>query len=249
MNRLRVGTWNIIGGRGADNSWIVSQRSRFLEPIARAIYEQDLQVVFLQEVDVRSLRSGMLHQPQYLAGRLSEMSGRPWMSLFGRAINIACGAFGNAIISSIPIERVFTLHLQIAGQSEQRVFMFGRLLLPDQPVGVGSFHLSVKGEGVRQLEAAKIKLELARWQPFGPLIIGGDSNGERNGSVYQRLLSDHFQLVDLGPEEGYSYGDQEHNNLERMDFLLGYRLHLLESGIFEAGELSDHHLVWAECQV
>jgi endonuclease/exonuclease/phosphatase family metal-dependent hydrolase len=64
--KLRVGTWNIKGGRGAKGfPFLLSKRN--LDKIAEEICRANLHVVLLQEVDVKNLRCCWVHQPRYLA--------------------------------------------------------------------------------------------------------------------------------------------------------------------------------------
>ena len=246
--KLRVGTWNIKGGRGAKGFPLLLNK-RNLDEIAEEICRADLHVVLLQEVDVKNLRCCWVHQPRYLAGKLEEYTGEKWNYLFARAFPLLGGSYGNAVLAVYPLEEVLSLSLKFPGQKvEERVFLFAHLFPPDiSPLGIGCFHLSVKSESQRVQEAKKIKAALAKLFSLPPLVLGGDLNGKRGSAAFQELITDHFPMEELGPSEGDSFAAPSYR--ARIDFLFGKKVDPLASCIIDAGEVSDHHLVWAECEI
>lgn len=83
---VRVLSYNIHHGEGTDGQLD-------LQRIAEVIRRADADVVVLQEVDVNTTRTGGVDQAAELA-RLLEMNYR-----FGKSIDYAGGAYGNAILS------------------------------------------------------------------------------------------------------------------------------------------------------
>gem|GEM_PF-1923933 len=252
MTRLRVGTWNIKGGRGARDLLDPGDKTRYLDQIAQVIFLKGLQVVVLQEVDVWARRSGRVHQPCYLARRLARLTGDKWRYVFAKAIPLGWGAYGNAILTSLPIKQVTRVSLAVPGQkAEKRVFLFARMLLPgNKPVGAGCFHLSARDASLRLQEAEKIKTSLhGDLFPLPPFFLGGDLNEERHGTVYRKMLEDKFSLKDLGPLEGSSYRPPDTGFRARIDYLFGYGISACSSGVVAAGDSSDHDLIWAECEI
>lgn len=250
MAGLRVGTWNIKGGRGARGLPVLFRRTKYLDRIAEIIKSLELKVVALQEVDVRTLRCGFLHQPGYLVERLSRLTGDDWTYLFAKTLTVQGGAYGNAIISAFPLDEVVRVPLDVPGQRvEKRLFLFARLLIPGgPPCGIGCFHLSVEGDGLRLQQVKRIKAALSELSPPPPLILGGDLNGGRSSAAYQEMLAGAFPLCDLGPSSGYSFTDRS-GYRARIDFLYGKGALPLASGIVDSGGVSDHDLVWVECEV
>lgn len=246
--KLRIGTWNIKGGRGAKGFPVMLNKKK-LDRIAAEIYRAELQVVALQEIDLRNLRSMFIHQPLYLARKLEEHTGRKWSFLFAPALRLLGGYYGNAILASYPLQDVLKLKLEMPGQRvEKRVFLFAHLLICDQsPVGIGSFHLSVKDEYQRLWEVKKIKAALGKLFPPVPLILGGDLNGKRGSAAFQEMLTGVFPLEELGPGKGDSFVAPTYR--ARIDFLFGRGVTPLASGIVDTGETSDHRLVWVECEI
>lgn len=249
MERVRVGTWNIKGGRGAAGHPVLYCRKKYLDQIAETICGTGLQAVALQEVDLRTLRSGFMHQPRYLAKKLSQLTGQSWSYLFARALALQGGLYGNAIVAAFPLEQLIQLPLKVPGQrGEKRVFLLARILLPETftaEICIGSFHLSVEGDPLRLQEAKKIKAALFEVPPWAPLILGGDLNGGQGSAAYQEMLAGEIPLSDLGPAAGSSFVSN-FGYSARIDFLFGRGITPLASGVIDVGDTSDHHLVWVE---
>ncbi|HBG23090.1 MAG: endonuclease/exonuclease/phosphatase family protein [Syntrophaceticus sp.] len=248
MPRLRVGTWNIKGGRGRKGCPLMFSK-RNLNRMAKEIYEAGLDIVLLQEVDVKNVRCAWFDQPRYLAKKLEAYTSAKWHSLFAQAFTLLGGSYGNAVLSAYPLEEVLTLSLKLPGQKvEERVFLFAHVFLPGAgPLGIGTFHLSVKGESQRVPEAKRIKAALGKLFPLPPLILGGDLNGKRGSAAFQELATAIFPLEELGPADGDSFTAPAYS--ARIDFLFGKGVTPSTSGIIDAGEASDHHLVWVECDI
>jgi len=251
MKRVRVGTWNIKGGRGASGYPVLYCRKKYLDQVAEIICSTRLQAVALQEVDLWTLRSGFMHQPRYLAKKLSELTGKRWSYIFAKALTLQGGLYGNAILAAFPLDEVIQIPLKMSGQrGEERVFLLARLLLPETSteIGIGSFHLSVEGDHLRLHEAKKIKAALLEVPPLVPLILGGDLNGGQSSAAYQEMLTGEIPLSDLGPSAGSSFVSNSGYSA-RIDFLFGRGVTPLASGVVDAGDISDHHLVWVDCMI
>jgi endonuclease/exonuclease/phosphatase family metal-dependent hydrolase len=248
MSKLRVGSWNIKGGRGRKGCPIMFSKQN-LNRMAKDFYEAGLHIVLLQEVDMKNLRCLWLDQPRYLAEKLEAYTSVKWHYLFAQAFPFLGGSYGNAILSAYPLEEVLSLSLKLPGQKvEERVFLFAHFFPPrGVPLGIGTFHLSVKGESQRVSEAKKIKAALGKLFPLPPLIIGGDLNGKRGSAAFQALTTAIFPLEELGPRDGDSFTAPDCR--ARIDFLFGKEVNPCASGIIDTGESSDHHLVWVECDI
>jgi len=103
----------------------------------------------------------------------------------------------------------------------------------------------VKARGCKKQK--KSKLHLPKLFSLPPLVLGGDLNGKRGSAAFQELITDHFPMEELGPSEGDSFAAPSYR--ARIDFLFGKKVDPLASCIIDAGEVSDHHLVWAECEI
>jgi endonuclease/exonuclease/phosphatase (EEP) superfamily protein YafD len=95
----------------------------------------------------------------------------------------------------------------------------------------------------------KIKAALKNLLPLPPLILGGDLNARRESEVFRKILEEYLPLADLGPVEGCSFASPDKGYEARIDFLLGCGVKPVASGIIDSSGSSDHHLVWAECEL
>lgn len=109
--RLKVMTWNIHHGHGAD-------KRVDLERIAAVVKRENPDIVALQEIDVGVPRSASVDQLK----ELSRLTGLPgW---FGKSIPLDGGAYGNAMLSRFPLADPAnpprTIGLDSPGSSEAR---------------------------------------------------------------------------------------------------------------------------------
>jgi endonuclease/exonuclease/phosphatase family metal-dependent hydrolase len=102
---LRVMTYNIFAGNDLD-------RHSNLVRVAALIDSLRADVVFLQEVDRRTARSGGVDQ----AGVLAERTGM--QAVFGRAMEFDGGEYGIAVLSRRPIRSSRVVPLEVARPSE-----------------------------------------------------------------------------------------------------------------------------------
>lgn len=115
--RLRVLTYNIHHGEGTDGRLD-------LKRIANTILSVDPDVVALQEVDQNVARSMNVDQP----GELARLTGMH--AVFGDNIALACGRYGNAVLSRFPIVRYQNNALPNVDQGEQRGCLSVEIRLP-----------------------------------------------------------------------------------------------------------------------
>lgn len=172
---LRVLSWNLHHGEGMD-------RVVDLERIARVIRESGADLVALQEVDVRTVRTGQVDQAEEYQ-RLTGLRGA-----FGKAIDFQGGAYGGLLLSRWPLE-AFTVHrLPNPRNREQRIALSAGVTIP----GFGD----VRFVGVH-LDATRTDED--RWEQgaaleslFGggtvPAILAGDLNDRPESRTVRRLL-------------------------------------------------------------
>ena len=173
---LRVMTYNVHGGLGAD-------RRLDLARIARVIASQRVDLCALQELDVERPRSGGHDQPRWLAERLG-------MQLqFCSARECDGGRYGNAVLSTRPIESVRTAYLpRMHDDREPRALQWVRLRTEQGPLNVLNTHLGLDRRE-RLIQAAAI---LGReWVDdacaTGPTVLCGDFNALPRSLVYRKL--------------------------------------------------------------
>ncbi len=140
IDSLRVGTYNIYHlGKVNGNA----------QTIANVISDYELDVVGLQEVDKNVGREGPVQdQAKVLADALG------WYYGFSKAIDLAPGEYGNAIISKYPIESYKTIQLSSPGE-EQRVMGHAVLKVGTKKVNVLNTHLAFSGLNASQVQEVK----------------------------------------------------------------------------------------------
>ena len=180
ITTLRIATYNIHKCRGMD-------RRVSPERVAEVIRELKVDVVALQEV----LREEKRDQFRILA-KLTEYE----FSCFGENRKHRGAAYGNALLSRVPIEHWKNYDLTV-GQREPRGLLRADIRLP----GGGLLHvLNVHlGTGLleRRGQARKLMHEevLLSKELSSPRILLGDFNEWTRG-LATRMLSSHFRSAD-----------------------------------------------------
>jgi endonuclease/exonuclease/phosphatase family metal-dependent hydrolase len=174
MARLRVATWNIAGAR--------RERSNAVDLEAMLVTARSLGVdlLALQEVDRLLARSARADQPQRIAQTLGP--GWSWSyapALVGDDFRPLSGpdpggpAYGNLLLSRLPLEDVEHLRFPPAGGGEQRTALLATLRVGSRPLTVAGAHLSNKqGHNVRQLR----QLQDLMADRAAPRLLLGDLN-------------------------------------------------------------------------
>lgn len=154
-----------------------------IDAIAKAIRDQNADLVALQEVDVNTGRSGKFNQAEEIAKKLG-------MSFFfAKAIDHDGGDYGVAILSKYPtIEtKINRLPTQSGTKGEPRVLATVKVTLPDgRIIRFGSTHLDAQKEDTnRELQIEEInRISADEKLPF---IIAGDFNAAPGSIVINAL--------------------------------------------------------------
>lgn len=173
MRPLRVMTYNIHSGRGAD-------RRVDLARIAAVITSYAPDVVALQEVDVGRERSGQIDQAAELADRLA-MEAR-----FVGCVEEGCERYGIATLSRWPIEETRTVMLPHGPQSERRAALLLWLRWPGRGrrLELVNTHLSTNGR--ERIEQVAV---LAAAIGDGDVVLAGDLNCSSTSRPYRSLCT------------------------------------------------------------
>lgn len=155
---LRVFCWNLHHGVGEDGKLD-------LERIAKVIREAKPDLVALQEVDNQCARSGKVDQAAELA-KLTGMTG-----VFGKAMDLQGGGYGQAILSRFPIQ-TSKVHV-LPGKGEPRIAFEVTVTIEGKETRFITNHLDLDdAQRLAQVETlAKILTEIS-----SPLILCGDFN-------------------------------------------------------------------------
>jgi endonuclease/exonuclease/phosphatase family metal-dependent hydrolase len=174
---LRLATFNVQHGQGRDGEVDIGL-------LGRSCAALDADVLALQEVDVNLRRS-------HDADTAAEVAAACGMAfVFGEAIAIRGGQYGNALLVRGTIDEVEVLALPDA---EPRSAIVARVHVDGGPdLTVGVTHLGLRGAGEAQLP---VVLDALRARP-GPRVLLGDLN--LDPEVVERLAGE-LVRVPSGP--------------------------------------------------
>lgn len=159
---LRVVTYNLHHGEGTDGKLDLPR-------IAGVITALKPDLVALQELDVKTRRTGQVDQP----AKLGELTGLH--VAFGKAMDYDGGQYGNAVLSRRPIRETKTHALPTADGHEPRCVLEVKVRAGDGgAVTFLSTHLDHKGTALRVRQAERIAALFA--DAAGPVILAGDLN-------------------------------------------------------------------------
>jgi endonuclease/exonuclease/phosphatase family metal-dependent hydrolase len=171
MPSLRVATWNIAGARREQTNQVD------LDAVVAGVRALGVDLLAVQEVDRQLARSGRTDQPAVIAQAL----GADWFwsyapALVGDDFRPLSGpdpggpAYGNLLISRLPLERLEHLRFPPAGGGEQRTAILGSIQIGSRPVTVAATHpVQPAGHNVRQLRQLQ---EILAARPAPRLLVG-----------------------------------------------------------------------------
>ena len=176
---LRLASWNLFSGRALGDERVDLERA------AATLAALDADVVALQEVDRCQPRSGRADQARLLGERLGmrccytptllgELGGRAGVRAHDPAgADPGGAAYGIALLSRLPLERVAAVALPRAGAEEPRAALVALVGRCGGAVTVAVTHLSNHPRSsLVQLRA--LQRRLATWPP--PRLLAGDLN-------------------------------------------------------------------------
>jgi endonuclease/exonuclease/phosphatase family metal-dependent hydrolase len=171
MPGLRVVTWNIAGARREGTTTVD------LGAVVAAVRALGADLLALQEVDRAQARSGRVDQPRAIAEALG--AGWSWSyaaALAGDDLRPLVGpdpggpAYGNLLLSRLPLEAVEHLRFLPARSGEQRTALVAAVRIGPRPLTVAVAHLSNRpGQNARQLRALQ---RLLAGRPAPRLLLG-----------------------------------------------------------------------------
>jgi len=227
---LRILCYNVHHCEGMDDKIDIDR-------IARVILSQKPDVVFLQEIDNKTTRTGQIDQAKELE-RLTKLT-----TVFGRTIDYQGGEYGLAIMTRFPVLEKDMSFLPMTEDPEQRgVLRVVVKVSPTRKLTLLCTHLSHIGTPEKRVVQAQKINEL-----FGkietPTILAGDFNAEPDSKVYQAIA-----------EKWVNATDNEHKTLgvpvpsSKIDYIF-YRpdtaFSLVETKVVIEPVASDHHPVFS----
>jgi endonuclease/exonuclease/phosphatase family metal-dependent hydrolase len=175
--RLRVLTYNIHHGRGADG--VID-----LQRLADIIQQAKPDLVALQEVDVKTKRSNGVDQ----AAKLGELTGMH--DFFAEAIPYQGGQYGNAVLSRYPIQAQYRQRLQAEPGQEKRAVAVASVEpwdAIDMRLVFASTHLCHLSEQTRQQQLRAI--ESNRAYQGSATLLAGDFNFTPDSDEYEIAIN------------------------------------------------------------
>lgn len=227
---LRVVSYNIHHGVGMDGKLD-------LDRIATVLKKLNADVIALQEVDKGCERSGNVDQTTYLADKLG------MHAVFGKAINLGSGEYGNAILSRHALVSKKIHRLPSVG--EQRIALEVKIQQTDETaITVISTHLHDGEEAVR-LQQGKALFNLFKDHKEGILCLLGDFNAQRESESMKFWQS----VAKVVPKQGEANtwpADKPQHELDYCVFLSAQAVMQVVGEVIAEAVASDHRPILTE---
>lgn len=237
---MSILTWNIKAGQNKEGSYPII-KTKNLNRIVDVIKDNKISIVCLQEVDAYTLRSGIsIHQAEYIANRLSLVTGRAWNFEYIVSKNMKPGYFGNAILSCYPIKACLKIPLPRIKGKEDRSFLLTNINVNNLSIYVGTFHLGLRGD--QTIQAQQIKNVLNNHNYLNKkMILGGDLNAKESSEAYYMMIDEGFHMIDAGPKGICTIECYDNYNNPKIDFFFvrGFSTHELKCRVLTI-DISDH---------
>lgn len=153
-----------------------------IDAIAAIIKKVKPDVVFLQEVDKNTNRSGNVDQLE----ELSKKTGLTF-KFFGKGQDYQGGEFGCAFLSRLSLTDTKVIVYPLAEtQTTGRIMIQAAIRFNDKPITLACTHLGIYQED-QDVEIPYLKSKLLETSPY-PVILGGDFNAVPENKTITTLL-------------------------------------------------------------
>lgn len=207
-----------------------------LDAIAEEILEIDPDVVLLQEVDRRMLRTGAVDQAEVLADAVG-MDGS-----FSSNLVRGAGQYGTLILSRFDIVQQGRIPLVRAPRAEARGLQWVTIEVSGQAVRVYNTHLEATRPDVRLAQARQVAGIVA--DDDVPTVLGGDLNAWPASAAIAAIGA---ELTDTWTAAGQGRSATSRGG-RKIDYLFARGLRPLLSQVATSGA-SDHHRLWADLRL
>lgn len=234
---IRVVSYNIrLCGVGMDGKRDLVRQAEVLRPLRPDI-------VLLQEVDRRSLRSGLVDGAKELGEALG------LRHHFAKAIPLQLGDYGNAILTRYEVVGEPRI-VGLPGGAEHRVALLLPLRVPTadghRELLVGCVHLDFRSDAEMAPNAEKLATLLAA--ETRPVIFGGDINF-RPGSRTVRALEAALTRVPMTGSAATFPADRPQVAIDHLFFRPAAAFRVREGRVVPEAMASDHRPVLAELEL
>lgn len=237
---INVGTYNIWHAQDY-SAHLRGERKIAPENIAKHIYENDIAICGIEEVDVKNKRSDHIDTTKVIVDELAEMSGEKYYYAYASAINDYANRgsrYGNALISRYPIlntrEVMVDMGMGIKDGYEPRVILAADLDVQGRALTVIVTHFGLN-ESERELAAERLGMLLKETE--NPVIFMGDLNTTPNSDIYCRIAE---LLCDCSEDNSLPLTFSSNEPKYKIDYIFRSR-ELKTSNIrTNAVEYSDH---------
>jgi endonuclease/exonuclease/phosphatase family metal-dependent hydrolase len=174
---LRVCTFNIAHGRGlaAHQLFLTEDRIKSnLANIANFLFETEIDIAGLQEVDVYSFWSGYFQHGDFL---LDKLNGMDFLNI-GEHVSFKKLKYGTAILSKFPQSNSISQTFSGTGAWPKKGFVISQLCWPSFKFDfdVVSLHLDFRSKKIRQKQITDL-VDAIRFRGK-PVILLGDLNSQ-----------------------------------------------------------------------
>lgn len=223
-----------------------------LERVAEIVTSTRTDVALLQEVDVNTLRSGLVDQVAELAERTG------LRDLFGRTLDYDGGEYGIGVLTRWPVPHDTLFHLRVVprqeragGSYEPRGVLHVLIATPHGPLHILNTHLDASADDRFRMQEAATLLALAgRLRSSGETVfIGGDLNANPDSRVLKLFTDagwrDAWDGCGAGEGKTYPYDVP----VKRIDYLLlGPGATCVRAEVL-ASDASDHRPITFQIRV
>lgn len=223
---IRVMTYNIHHCNPPAQKGVID-----VDAIARVIAANGADVVFLQEVDVNTGRSGKGNQAEEIAKRSGLGN-----FVFFKAIDFSGGDYGGAIISRYPLTGEQLHILPVKEGEEQRIMGSAFIDIPQiGQIIVATTHLDLD-KNWRKLQIDYIVDFIVKQNV--PVIFGGDFNAKPQNEEMKPLFENF-----ISSENSYNPTFPNTTPTEHIDYLFinqGLKMSFINHRVLRGFDASDH---------
>lgn len=222
--RARVASWNIKAARSAP-----------VDALAAEMRAMQADVIALQEVDVRTRRSGYVDEPTALSTALG------FNHVFAASIHWDEGHYGLALVSRWPLVHAARHRVAGADLGEPRIVLDVTVCVAGRPLRILNHHAD-RRPAARALGFPDVRQLAATAMGRGVLLLG-DMNEYADGPGVRTLLD--AGMVDLGAS-----GDLNTADVGRIDYLFADGVlsrHASGVRVWKTDK-SDHHALFTDLE-